>query len=245
MTQKNLERTPSLASLDARIERSIEGPLSLDPRARRATLLVTLAESLVARARAPEAFVNGLARVAESQVEHFPGNIFWDFDAFAAHLATLAEDELEETVRISNELMARFGMRSPIRFRYVHDFMYGFDWARWVKRRPEVRKHVPPFGLAFLRYTHERGAELLALIAEDDEKYPRLDEDVVARNPFGFLREPREETRLLRHLAEQGCVPVRAWALEPEAAWEGQFSERREEVARALGLVASGSASEG
>lgn len=229
----------SLSALDARIERSLEGPLSLDPRPRRATLLVSLARSLGRIARAPRSFETALARVAESQIEHFPGNIFWDFDAFAAHLATLEDAELDETVRISVDLMARFGMRSPIRFRYVHDFMYGFDWARWVKRRPEERRHVPPFGLAFLRYSHERGGEMLALIREDDEKYPRLDEDVVARNPFAFLREPPDETRLLRHLAEEGAVPVRAWESDPRASWEDEYSERRVEAARALGLDSS------
>lgn len=226
----------SLTALDARIERSLEGPLSLDPSPRRATLLVTLAERLRARSLAPGRFEEALFRVAASQIEHFPGNVFWDFDAFAAHLATLEAAELEETVRISEDLMARFGMRSPIRFRYVHDFMYGFDWARWVERRPAERREVPPFGLAFLRYSHARGGEMLALIAEDDEKYPRLGADVDARNPFGFLREPPEETRLLRTLAAEGAVPVRAWSLQPEARWEGAYSERREEVARALGF---------
>jgi hypothetical protein len=240
MTQGDLETMSSLAALDARIERSLEGPRSLDPRPRRATLLVTLAATLASRARRPHAFLMGLARVAESQIEHFPGNIFWDFDAFAAHLATLDDDELEETVRISRELMERFGVRSPIRFRYVHDFMYGFDWARWVERRPAERSHVPPFGLSFLRYSHERGAELLELIAVDDARYPRLGESVVARNPFRFLREPAEETILLRHLAGHGEVPVRAWALEPDARWTEQSSERREAAARALGLMGSG-----
>jgi hypothetical protein len=229
-----------LSSLDARIERSLEGPLSLDPRPRRATLLVSLARALGQSARAPRSFESALARVAESQLDHFPGNIFWDFDAFAAHLATLEHAELDETVRISVDLMGRFGMRSPIRFRYVHDFMYGFDWARWVKRKPEERRQVPPFGLAFLRYSHERGGEMLALIADDDAKYPRLGEEVVARNPFGFLREPPDEARLLRHLAGEGSVPVRAWEMAPGASWEHEYSERRAEAARALGLGSSG-----
>jgi hypothetical protein len=240
MICEDLEMMSTLAALDACIERSLEGPLSLDPSPRRATLLVTLANTLGPRARSPRAFVTGLGRVAESQVEHFPGNIFWDFDALAAHLATLGEDELDETVRISRELMARFGVRSPIRFRYVHDFMYGFDWARWVERRPAERRHVPPFGLAFLRYSHARGRELLDLIAVDDERYPRLGDGVVARNPFGFLREPAEETILLRHLAHHGAVPVHAWALEPNACWTERAAERREAAARALGLMSSG-----
>lgn len=236
----------ALEALDARIERSLEGPLSLDPRPRRATRLVELAETLSPRARDVEAFVDGMVQVAGSQVEHFPGNIFWDFDALAAHLATLHRDELAETVHISKELMSRFGVRSAIRFRYVHDFMYGFDWARWVKRRPEKRRDVPPFGIEFLRYSHARGGELLAIIARGgDEKYPRLGDDRVARNPFGFRREPPEESRLLRFLAKEGGVPVRAWKIEPEARWEEPYTERREAAARELGLLRATSDAEG
>src|SRR5690606_25168258 len=143
-----------LAEVGARVDALSPGRASLDPAGRRARTLVELAAAHARHGDAVDAaFVAGLARVADAQAEAFPGNLFWDFDAFAASVyaeARVAADPhalLEEVCGIACELMALFGALSPIRFRYVHDFMYGFDWARWVAREPGARHGVGPFAL--------------------------------------------------------------------------------------------------
>jgi hypothetical protein len=85
-----------------------------------------------------------------------------------------------------------------------------------------------------------RGHELLALIADDDRKYPSLPDDE-ARNPFPFSREPAAEVRLHRELARRGAIPVPTWdagalSLDWSTRWREPYAERRVEVARELGL---------
>lgn len=227
-----------IAIADAKIERRPSAPLSLDPRPRRATPLSQLRATLEPEARASEAFADALVSIAESQLRHFPGNLFWDFDAIAAQLARYDREELREAVSLSRSLMERFGMHSPIRFRYVHDFMYGFDWARWVAQDPEARSSVPPFGLDFLRYIFGRGGELIeAIRAKNDARYPPLGSNEGARNPFEFIREPREEYRLMRALASRELIPVRAYELGARGEFRHDFRALRGEVARELGLT--------
>ncbi len=182
-------------------------------------------------------FGRGLWRVARAQLDAFPGNLFWDFDALAARVADLGRRCGPQSVTERTALVAAiqhlFGRKTPIRFRYVHDFMYGFDWAKWVRRAPAERAAIGPFDEAFLRQLWRRGHELLALIAADDAKYPRLRDDR-PRNPFGFSREPEDEARLFRDLAARGLLPVAAWEGAPRASWDRPFYELRAERAAAL-----------
>jgi len=131
--------------------------------------------------------------------------------------------------------MRLYGQQSAIRFRYVHDFMYGFDWARWVRRDPDARKGVEPFGIEFLRQTESRGRNILELIDADDDWYPRLI-DGVSRNPFPFSREPEDELPLYQLLAERACVPVEAWLLDAQPDASRDFDALREGAAASLGL---------
>lgn len=224
------------ADLDARGPRR-----TLAPDRAEATRLVALfdahAGQLPAAARA--GFARGLRRVARAQLEAFPGNLFWDFDALAARIASEARthgvDGVAELTALVAALQHLFGRETPIRFRYVHDFTYGFDWAKWVRRAPKERASVGPFDRPFLRYMWRRGHELLALIAADDAKYPRL-RDERPRNPFGFSREPRDEERLFRDLAARDLLPVPAWEPAPRARWDRPFYELRAVRAEALNL---------
>src|SRR5690606_29082988 len=68
----------------------------------------------------------------------FPGNIFWDLELLAASL--LRSGEIAAQGRQIAELQALYGETTAIRFRYVHDFLYGYDWAKWVQREPASRK---------------------------------------------------------------------------------------------------------
>jgi hypothetical protein len=208
--------------------------------------LVDIAEELGAEAvlepAALSAFATALEGIALAQVASFPGNLFWDLDFPAARLLDLARGEpelavsrLEHTAARFAALQRGFGAASKIRFRYAHDFIYGFDWARWVQREPAARSAVGPFEPPFLAYLLDRGEEIVRLVEQDDAKYPKLSPGE-ARNPFGFTREPADEERLHRDLAERGLVPVEAWRRDAVPRWDLPFAALREERARALGL---------
>ncbi len=226
-----MELTDDLAAADARLRSAYGHLATLDPARESATLPSALFAQLAPRCAGPatvDALGRGLVAVADATIEHFPENLLFDLDALAAALVREALDAegLTRAFDTVVALHARFGCRGPIRFRYVHDFVYGFDWAKWVRRDPAARAGVGPFDLAFLTALLARGEELLALIAADDAKYPRL-RDARPRNPFGFSREPADELRLHRRLAAEGHVPVEAWRLEPAAVWDRPFADLR------------------
>jgi hypothetical protein len=231
------------------------GPLrSLDPtRIRASTLaevhagaLATVAESV--RDAITEPLADGLCQLALAQLDAFPGNLFWDLDLIAAAIvdeAALAPESARACVDDRFDRMTAlqhlYGRRTPINFGYVHDFVYGFDWAKWVAREPSLHAAVPgPFSLEFLVYMHQRGHELLRLIATDDAKYPSLDGDE-PRNPFPFSRAPDDEIRLHRELARRDLIPVPTWERDVNCRdwstrWQLGFAERRIAVAGELGL---------
>jgi hypothetical protein len=202
-----------------------------------------------------EAFAEGLAAIALALRDAFPHNIFGDLDHLAACLwrgAAAAPEGAASFLRQQCakvvELQHLFGHATSIRFQYAHDFLYGFDWAKWVSRDPAARAHMGPFSPAFLAHMHARAHELLAAIAEGhDRRYPPLP-DARPRNAFGFSREPADELALHRLLARDGLLPVEAWRLDTSASprWDRPFAELRREHAGRLGLTghAEGGASE-
>lgn len=234
-----------LRAADARLDAAGVERRTLDPNGGRATPLGALGRALLPRAQGMRdgtalALARGLAATADAILEHFPDNLLWDLDALAAALlrqagaaGERAPEELAGAFDEVLELHALFGRATAIRFRYVHDFVYGFDWAKWVRRDPPGRRHVGPYDRVFLRSMLRRGGELLALIEADDAKYPRLRRPG-ARNPFTFSREPADELRLHRDLAARGLVPVEAWRLEPSPVWDRPFADAREARAAAL-----------
>jgi hypothetical protein len=184
-----------------------------------------------------------LSRIAEAQLLAFPDNIFWDFDLLACRLfagARRGEQGAEDRLRSTSDLVVRLHERfgaEPIAFRYAHDFVYGFDWARWVAKDPDTRATIGPFDVEFLHALLNRGAELIELIARDDEKYPKLGGG--ARNSFGFSREPQHERALLEELARRGSLPVEAWRAESEPRWQPPYHVIRETVAKELHIPAA------
>lgn len=230
----------SLTEVDDRIARTPYGPLTLDPKRESATPLRVLVDRLSEPSERPHLAAMAAA-VAESQLESFPENLFWDFDFYlaATHAQARAAPDyathLDQVTVITVRLMRMYGQESAIRFRYVHDFIYGFDWARWVSRGPEQRSGVGPFSLAFLKQSERRGRDILELIEADDAHYPKLDDDQ-PRNPFPFHREPEAELRLYRQLAERDAIPVRAWCVHAEPDASRDFDALREQTARNLGL---------
>lgn len=241
MTARAIDDTLSpLHDVDAEIRRLPLGPLTLDPARESARPLSEVVAELADSRQSPH-LAAAAAAVAEAQIRSFPDNLFWDFDFFLAsihrHAAAAADyaEHLAAVTEITVGLMELYGQQSPIRFRYVHDFMYGYDWARWVRREPAARCAVEPFGLQFLAQTARRGRDILELIDADDDWYPSIEEGT-SRNPFPFSREPRDELRLYRVLAERRWVPVEAWrpAARPDSSRD--FDALREEAAESLGL---------
>ena len=234
------ETSTPLAELDASIQQRPTGALTLDPSRSTASSLADLVFGLADPSQLPH-LTAAASSVAEAQLQSFPENIFWDFDFYLASIhrdAVTAPDYagyLEQVTGITVGLMKAHGQQSAIRFRYVHDFMYGFDWARWVRRDPGARKGIEPFSLDFLQQTESRGRDIVRLIEADDDWYPRL-ADGVSRNPFPFSREPDQELPLYRLLAERGDVPVRAWQLDARPDASRDYDGLREDAAATLGL---------
>lgn len=186
----------------------------------------------------------GLAEVAMAQVASFPENLCCDFEFMAADLlrrARAAKDPvglLRARFGQIARLQRLYGHDTAIRFRYVHDFVYGYDWAKWVGRDPDLRAGVGPYDAAFLDHLEMRAHELFGLIAVDDPVYPALS-DEQARNPFPFSREPEGELRLHRALAARGLIPIAAWDPDALPVWSRPFAALRAELATELGLVSA------
>jgi len=233
------DNTP-LVELQARIEQCALGALTLDPSRSSPSSLTEVVSSLADRRQSAH-LAAAASSVAEAQLQSFPENLFWDFDFYLASIhrrASATSDYagyLSNATRITVGVMRLYGQQSPIRFRYVHDFMYGFDWVRWVRRDPKARGGVEPFGIEFLRQTESRGRDIITLIEADDDWYPKL-ANGDARNPFPFSREPDDELPLYRMLAERGDVPVEAWRLDARLDTSRDFDVLREDSARSLDL---------
>lgn len=229
--------------------RGEHGPFtSLAPDRDEATPLHTLARELLAPEDAPElavAFAEGLDAILVAQVEHFPETIYWDMDFMAASLLAQGRaggaQHLRALCQDVASIQAQYGRHSAICFRYVHDFTYGYDWAKWIGRDPSTRARFGPFDAHFISYLQRRGEELVALIMADDEKYPKLPSGK-PRNPFGFAREPEHEARLFAQLAEHDELPLKTWSPTNDLVWDGDYACRREERASALGILTRTSA---
>lgn len=219
-------------------------PRTLAPDRSRATLPSELAAELLQPgdpADVQQAFAAGLRAVVVAVIEAFPDNLFWDLDHLVATVLSAGRREPNPAAAIESrfasiaELQHRFGQASSIRFRYIHDFIYGFDWARWVAKDPAARASVGPFDAAFVERMHRRGRELAETIARgDDEKYPPLPRGT-DRNPFRFQREPDVELELHRLLARQRKLPVQAWQVHAVPRYDAPFTQLREVAAAALG----------
>jgi hypothetical protein len=220
---------------------------TLDPHAETPTPLAVLGSRFDGFSKETRgALGHALTALVEAAWTHFPENIFWDFDGVTEALRTAALEDsdgavvhLGEWARLVAELHELFGQASPIRFRYTHDLLYGFDWARWVAKDPMARQGIGPYDLAFLRAMFRRGGELLRLIDENDSKYGPLPSGE-PRNPFTFSREPAEEFRLHRTLAAQGFIPVPAWEAEGKPQWQKPFATVREQRALEMGIAKGG-----
>ncbi|MHC5938848.1 hypothetical protein [Nostoc sp.] len=183
-----------------------------------------------------------LVSIVHTQLQNFPENIFWDFDFLVSSMlrqALIADEGAVSFLTVFGEkmvsLIEMFGNKTEMRFRYVHDFMYGFDWARWVQKEPQKRAHIEPFSLIFLDYLLVKGKELLQRISHGQVTSYKLC-DTGYRNPFTFSREPEDEYRLLTCLAEEQLIPVAVWNWNASPVWNKPFQEIRQQLALKLDI---------
>jgi hypothetical protein len=230
--------------VDRRLQASGARLCTLDPRRERPSTLRSIGERLLEDSgpELQEGFAVTLERVALCQLEHFAHNLFWDFDYLAAcvlRAARQAPDAASELQQLGDELCelySLFGSRSPIRFRYVHDFVYGMDWGRWVQSDPQAHAGIGPFDRRFLRRVRARGREISGLIAAGGDAAFSPLAPGAWRNPFPFSRAPEHELRLHRELSARALIPVAGWRLDARPDWRGEHSRSRIELARELGI---------
>ncbi len=225
------------------IQQSIQ-PLSLNPEKNLATSLAKLG-ILVSSITDDKYLINQLRNTLEqivySLLQNFPENIFWDFDFMVfsmfkqALLANSPENFLEYFGNKIVSLIELFGAKSIIKFRYIHDFMYGFDWAKWVQKDPLNRAHIQPFDLIFLDYLLLKGRQIIQQISLNQLPHYKLSETGY-RNPFSFSREIDDEYLLLTSLAKKELIPVPAWHPHIQPIWNKAFQYEREELSLKLNI---------
>jgi len=183
-----------------------------------------------ARDDVPEALV----RLDEAVHTHLPYNLFLDFDLLAVQLFQRSQTEVVHITALIERLVEEFGGK-PIQFRYVHDFLYGFDWQKWVRCAPQERAHIGPFDVEFLTRLLCRAGELRELITKCDSKYHPISE-TEHRNPFPFSRTSDNERRLYKELSRRGLIPVETYDTHGRCRADLPFTQLREDVAQELGL---------
>jgi hypothetical protein len=231
--------------LDQILKAQSINPLTLNPHKTLITSFVELEKLITAITTDPEfilALRDTLELIIYAQVRNFPENIFWDFDFLVSSMVrqALVADAgaisfLECFGKKMILLIELFGIKQEIRFRYVHDFMYGFDWARWVQKEPENRANSDPFSLVFLDYLLIKGEKLIKHINCGQVTSYKLG-NTGYRNPFDFSREPEDESLLFNYLAREKLIPVEAWKWDTSPMWNQPFQEMRQELALKLNI---------
>ena len=233
MTQFHHWVNESLHQLDERLFDHIPIPKSLSHEKRTITSFVEMGKNLIpsnANQQIIRCALDGLKQILDAQIKNFPDNIFWDFDyLFFKIISCKTTEYCDEYCQLIVELQENFGIHSPIKFQYMHDFTYGFDWAKWVKKDPQQRKNIKPFDKEFLLSVKARKKELLLLIKNNDPKYPPL-KTPTPRNPFNFNINQQAEELLHQKLSELDLIPVRAWNPNLPVFWDRDFNKIREEI---------------
>lgn len=236
-----------LSDVDEAVDRTCQGRRwTLAPQGGQATRLATVVEKAQHLfeeewSDIEKPLLRGLVAFVRAQLDAFPGNLFWDFEYLiaAVHADLAKTPPSTRATRVSQyfakltDLHARYGRHSLIRFRYVHDFTYGFDWSKWVLRDSTWRQGMSSFAVEFLDHLQRRAGELHEEIHKaNPQGFTRSN----YRNPFGFSREPADEALLLRELSRRNLIPVRAWLMTLPQSVKIDYSAERSKCAHELGL---------
>lgn len=238
--------TNGFRTLDEILSQHSINLLSLNPCRNLTTSFVELGD-LIAEKTTNSQLITNLRETLEfiiyAQLENFPENIFWDFDFMVSSMlkqALLEDDDavlfLDEFRKKMVSLTELFGIKNEIRFRYVHDFIYGFDWARWVQKDPKNRANIQPFDLVYLDYLLIKGQEIIYNIGLNKVTTAYKLSETGYRNPFCFSREPEDEYRLLTYLAQKELIPIAVWNWNTQPIWNKPFQRMREELSLKLNI---------
>lgn len=243
--KQDLSSTHAFQILDEILAQQSVKLLSLNPQKALITSFTELGNLIAEQTTDMQLIVtlrDTLERILYAQLQNFPQNIFWDFDFMVSSMlrqALIASDRaidfLESFGNKMVSLSELFGIQMEIRFRYVHDFMYGFEWARWVQKEPGTRAQFEPFSLVFLDYLLVKGKELLQRISHGQITSYKLC-DTGFRNPFSFSREPEDEQRLFTYLAKEQLIPVATWNWNAHPVWNKPYQDMRSQVALKLNI---------
>ncbi|MBE9207465.1 hypothetical protein IQ244_13215 [Nostoc sp. LEGE 06077] len=243
--KQDIPFTYNFQIIDEFLLQNVLKPLSLNPQKQLITSFAEL-ESLIVEETTDIRLISNLQNTLElilnAQLENFPGNIFWDCDFMVSSIlrqaVAMGDDAVAFLKTFTNKMVTLselFGINQEIRFCYVHDFIYGFDWARWVQKDPQNRANVEPFSLIFLDYLLAKAQELIHRISLDQvTNYQMCDNGF--RNPFPFSRKPEDEYLLLTYLASAGFIPVAAWNWHSQPVWNKPFQEIRQQLALQLNI---------
>ena len=243
--KQELTPTHTFQSIDEILAQQSINLLSLNPQKTFITSFAELGNLITEQKTDIELLITlqeTLESIVRTQLQNFPENIFWDFDFLVNSMlrqALVADEGAIAFLKYFGEKMVSltemFGNKTEMRFRYVHDFMYGFEWARWVQKEPQKRTHIEPFSLVFLDYLLVKGKELLQRINHGQITSYKLC-DTGYRNPFTFSRELEDEYRLLTYLAQEELIPVAVWNWNASPVWNKPFQEIRQQLALKLNI---------
>ncbi|XMO23779.1 hypothetical protein ACKZJ7_13805 [Leptospira sp. 'Mane'] len=182
-----------------------------------------------------------VSEIVHGVMDHFPENIFWDFDYIVWKIienAIRSESDFERSIDLTKEnflnIFSIFGRHSTIKFRYIHDFIYGYDWLKWMLEKKRPGDNPDPYGFDFLDYISLRGVEMISLIKENDKNYPEL--NGAYRNPFLHSRSDEDEIILMTDLALTGNIPIEAWNQQTNLKWDRNYSLIRHERSKQMGI---------
>jgi hypothetical protein len=242
---QNLILNERFRILDETIAQQAVNYSSLNPHKNFATSFVEMGYLIAEKNYDPrviKSLTYTLERIVHAQLVNFPDNIYWDFDFMVSSILSQALTAREGAFYFLNtfadkavSLMNLFGVKTQIHFRYIHDFIYGFEWAKWVQKDPYARARIQPFGIIFLDYLLNRGQEMIQLINLNDAKYHQITGNAY-RNPFSFSRQPECECRLLSYMAEEELIPVPAWDWNARPIWNQPFQQIRQELSVQLDI---------
>ncbi len=223
-----------LAACDRKVQERSASWNSLAPNGRRAALPGEILLRHTPLLETDHAWVAFLCEYTESLLEHFPENLFCDLDG----LASATRQGSAPLFHALLELNLLYGCKGPIRFRYVHDFLYGWDWVKWLRRTRGKAAETPPFSMSFLQHLLSRAGEIGRQLQDRDTGWQELAPGEF-RNPFPYSREQTDEALLLREASRRGLVPVRTWGkpLFEAAGLDRNWHQEREALARELGLA--------
>ena len=205
-----------LAQIDLEFRKAIPFPKSLNPELDEPRTLCEIFCVLFADKECSDLwgdFLSVTEQIIRSQFVHYPQNIFWDFDYLLFYI--WSQKNKDVLFAIANKILnvqLYYSSNSSINFAYIHDFIYGYDWDRWVRKDIKNRHLVGLYDLKFLSYLEKRGLQIIGSIG-NDKRYPVLVKNE-NRNVYNFNRHSAAEIKTLTSLAKEENIPIQSWLID-------------------------------